>query len=284
MRARKRIHELAYDPNTVRRPSDAAFQYVTHAEVATDLTDVGGLAFVRKTGIACDHEKGLETRERGDDVLDYPVRKIFLLGIAAHVLEWQYGDGRLVRQRERLGRLGRGSRRSCRAGGVSKFDALGSHWLGDVFQRLRPHVLKSRIDLAADLALRFIGDADAAGLRDDFETRGDIHAIAKDIVVIDDDVADVNADTEFDPLILRHGGVLPSHGALEVNRAAHCIDGAGKLHQHTVTSRLDNAASMAAISQHSSSRNCLCGTSGGSSGLYDSRAILLRCSIMIALG
>ncbi len=54
----------------------------------------------------------------------------------------------------------------------------------------------------------------------------------------------MNADAEFDPLILRHGGILLGHTALDFNRMAHRIDGAGKLDQHAVTGRLDDVASM----------------------------------------
>ena len=39
-----------------------------------------------------------EPRERGDNFLNHPIGKILLLGIAAHVLERQHGDGRLVRK------------------------------------------------------------------------------------------------------------------------------------------------------------------------------------------
>jgi hypothetical protein len=39
-----------------------------------------------------------------------------------------------------------------------------------------------------------VGDADTAVLRDPFQPGGDVDAIAKDVVVVDDDVADMNAD------------------------------------------------------------------------------------------
>ena len=54
----------------------------------------------------------------------------------------------------------------------------------------------------------------------------------------------MNADPEIDPLILRHGGILLSHTALDFNCATDGIDGAGELHQHTVTNRLDDAAAI----------------------------------------
>jgi hypothetical protein len=48
------------------------------------------------------------------------------------------------------------------------------------------------------LPLRIIGDADTAGLRDPLQPGGDIDAVAENIVVVEDDVPDVNADPEFD--------------------------------------------------------------------------------------
>ena len=46
-----------------------------------------------------------------------------------------------------------------------------------------------------------VGDADPARLRDPFQPRGDVDAVAEDIVVVDDDVADMNADAEVEPSI-----------------------------------------------------------------------------------
>src|SRR5258708_593896 len=78
---------------------------IAHAEPASDLPDIGGLAFEREARIAGDHEQPLEPRERGDDFLNHPVHEVFLLRVATHILERQHGDGGLVR--ERRGALGR---------------------------------------------------------------------------------------------------------------------------------------------------------------------------------
>jgi hypothetical protein len=57
-------------------------------------------------------------------------------------------------------------------------------------------------------SLRVVRDANAARLRKPFKTGGDIDTIAKDIAVIDYDVADVNADAKFDALGPRHDSIL----------------------------------------------------------------------------
>lgn len=47
-----------------------------------------------------------------------------------------------------------------------------------------------------------------------------------------------------DPLILRHRSILLSHAALDFDGTTHRIDGSGRLDQHTIPGRLDDAASM----------------------------------------
>ena len=62
------------------------------------------------------------------------------------------------------------------------------HRISDVLQVLRTHIFESDIDPAADLALRVVGDANAARLRDPLKARGNVDAVAEDVIVIDDDV------------------------------------------------------------------------------------------------
>ena len=120
----------------------------------------------------------------------------------------------------------------------------GAHRFDDVLQALKAHIIVGEIDLAADLPVCVVRDADAARLRDSFEAGGDVDAIAKNIVVIDDNVTDVNADTKFDPVVRRHVGILRSHIALNFDRASRRIHRTGKLDQHAVARGLDDAAPM----------------------------------------
>jgi len=123
-------------------------------------------------------------------------------------------------------------------------DSPCPHRFGDVLQGLRAEIVEDGADLAADLPVRVVGDADAAGLGELFETGSDVDAVAENIVLVDHDVAEVNADAEFDPRILRHGGVLPGHAALDFDRALRRIDGAGKLDQHLAADGFHDAAAM----------------------------------------
>ncbi len=242
MTARRGLYQLAGNANAIARFPDASFQHIAHAQFASDPLDVDGLAFVGEARIAGDDEQGLEARQRGDDVINHAVREILLLRIAAHVLERQNRDGGLVGEREGLARACGNIFRNLRSRRSGYLHSPGAHRLGNILQRLRTHIFQGDTDLAADLALGVIGDADAAGLCDSLKARGDVDAVAENIVVVDNDVADVNADAEFDPDILRHAGVLRGHAPLDFYGAFHGIDRAGELDQHAVACGLDDAA------------------------------------------
>jgi hypothetical protein len=64
--------------------------------IASDLAQVRRFSLVGETRIAGDDEQPRQPRDRCGDVLDQTVDKIFLLGVAAHVLKRQYYDRRLV--------------------------------------------------------------------------------------------------------------------------------------------------------------------------------------------
>ena len=67
------------------------------------------------------------------------------------------------------------------------------------FKDLLADVVEGDIHLAADLPMGVVGDAHAARLGDPLETRRDIDAVAENIVVVEDDVADMDADAKLDP-------------------------------------------------------------------------------------
>src|SRR6266446_4382064 len=96
----------------------------------------------------------------------------------------------------------------------------------------------------ADLIVNSTRDRNASRHSDAFEPRCNIDAIAEDIVVVEDDVSQMDADAELDPLGLGYLRVLVSHAALNFDGASRCIDGTGKFDQHTVASGLDDAAAM----------------------------------------
>src|SRR5262249_51385641 len=58
------------------------------------------------------------------------------------------------------------------------------------------------------------------------------------------DVAEIDADAEFDALVRRHAGVALAHAALDFHRATHSVDDARELDQHAVAGGLDDLAAV----------------------------------------
>jgi hypothetical protein len=84
----------------------------------------------------------------------------------------------------------------------------------------------------------------AAWCCDAFDPSGDIDAIAEDIVVFDDDVADIDANAELDRIGFGATGVVLSNVLLDLDRTGDRVDGAAELHQYAVAHQLDNPARM----------------------------------------
>ena len=104
--------------------------------------------------------------------------------------------------------------------------------------------MKINIKLSADLTLRVVGDADAAGLRDPLKAHRNIDRITKDVVFVDDNITDVNADAELDPLVQRHIDILFGHAALNFVGTSHRVDHTGELNEGTVPCILDDTSVM----------------------------------------
>ena len=94
----------------------------------------------------------------------------------------------------------------------------------------------------ANLIAHRARDTDAAGVGDHFEARRHVDAVAKDVVVLDDDVAQIDADAELDPPRRRDVGVASRHPALNLGSAQHGVGDAAEFDQHTVAGGLDDAA------------------------------------------
>jgi hypothetical protein len=88
-------------------------------------------------------------------------------------------------------------------GGVDR-DAMGVHRSGDVLDLLLAHVLECEGEIVSHLVAHDPAKADAPRPRQGFKPNGDVYAIAEDVVPIDDDVAKIDADAEFDARFGRH--------------------------------------------------------------------------------
>ena len=71
------------------------------------------------------------------------------------------------------------------------------------------------IELIPDLVVDRVRDANRAGLREPLEPHGDIDAITKDVVAVDDDITQVDPDPQLETALLRD--------RLVTARATRCI-------------------------------------------------------------
>jgi hypothetical protein len=70
----------------------------------------------------------------------------------------------------------------------------------------------------------------------------DIETVAIEVVALDDHIAEIDADAQFDAAVRRDTSVPLGYRLLHRDRAAHRIDDAGKFHQQAVAGGLDDAA------------------------------------------
>lgn len=117
-------------------------------------------------------------------------------------------------------------------------------WLGDVLEGLGAPIFNVERYLAAGMIEKGLGNADAAGLSQPFEARGDIHSVTVNIIAVDYDVAQVDANAELDTLIRGFASIALTHPLLQFDGATRRIYHAGKFDQSSVARCLDHAAPM----------------------------------------
>jgi hypothetical protein len=98
---------------------------------------------------------------------------------------------------------------------------------GDVLQILLAHIGDDDLNLAADLLVGGGREADAAGLGNAFQPRGDVDAVAENVVAVGEHVADIDTDAELEPPIGRTGDGR-GRPALDRDGAANRVDGSSR--------------------------------------------------------
>ena len=128
---------------------------------------------------------------------------------------------------------------------LADFKRIDPHRLGDVFQWRRAEIADLEIEPLLHLTIGVLGKTDRPGLGDTLEPSRDIDAVAHEVAVaLLDDVAQMNADAEFDAAFGRQAGVALDEAVLNLDRAAHRVDHAAKLDDAAVAGALDGAAVM----------------------------------------
>ncbi len=213
MRIGRAVDELAGDAHPVRRLAHAAFEDVAHPQLAADLFYIDRPALVGEAGVPGDDEQPAHARQRRDDVFHHAIGEILLLRVAAHVLERQNRNRRLVGNRQPGGLLHLSQ-------GRLQHDFVGAHRPRDVLQILIPEVDDLDGYLALHLPEGVVRDADPTWFGNAFQTRSDVDAVAEQVVTRDDHVADMKADPELDAAVGRVIRVPDLHFALGGDRAA----------------------------------------------------------------
>ena len=105
-------------------------------------------------------------------------------------------------------------------------------------------VLEANVDPIADAFVDDRGDADPAGLGQRLQPRGDIDAIAVDVVAFNDDIAKIDADSQHDGRLRALCIRRRSAGALHRKCAIHGVDHAAELDDRAIADQLHHAAVM----------------------------------------
>jgi hypothetical protein len=84
-------------------------------------------------------------------------------------------------------------------------------------------------------------DADLSRLSQRFEPCRNIYAVTKNVTLVNDNITDINADTECDAPALGQICIAVHHPLLHHGGTSYSVDDRGKLDKNTVAGRLDNA-------------------------------------------
>ena len=105
------------------------------------------------------------------------------------------------------------------------------------FRESSPRSRNSAFDATDQGIVSDSGNDDAARLGNPFKPARDIHAVAEDIAVFNNDVADIDPDTKLETLILRDGDIALSDAMLNIQRAESGVDDACELDQEAIAGR-----------------------------------------------
>jgi hypothetical protein len=114
----------------------------------------------------------------------------------------------------------------------------------NVLELLLPSILEIYIQLIADLVIRGVPNANSTGLRYPLQPSRYIHTIAEQILTLDDDVTEIDACAEVDPLLGREIGIPADHPVLDIKGTPNRVHNGGKLDENAVACGFHDAAAM----------------------------------------
>ncbi len=167
-----------------------------------------------------------------------------MLGVARHVLERQNCDRGFVGQFEHVSDYGGSTDGGGADGGsidgggavgfvfgrpIFQRDPIDPNGLVDVLDPLLAQIREFHVDFAFDVIENGAGNADAAGIGKRLQAGGHVDPVAVDVRVLDDDVPEVDPDSEPEALFPGLVGLAPSDGLLDIDGTLDGLDDAGKL-------------------------------------------------------
>jgi len=129
---------------------------------------------------------------------------------------------------------------STKGGWPTKTHPVDPHWTRYVLERLLARVLEGNVKLPLDVLQHSTRNADTPRLRNPLQTHRHVHAIPEDVATVDDDVTDIDADTELNLLLVWHLGIALGHSALDIKSAANRVHYAAELSQQSISGVLDD--------------------------------------------
>lgn len=89
--------------------------------------------------------------------------------------------------------------------------------------------------------MRAAGNANAPRIGNRLKSRRDIHTVAEYVTPVDYNIPDIDANPEFDALVVADGGVPCDHAALDIECASAGVDDARKFDEHAIAGGLYDA-------------------------------------------
>jgi hypothetical protein len=96
------------------------------------------------------------------------------------------------------------------------------------------------IELIPDLLVNSVGDANGAGAGESLEAGGDVDAVTEDVSAINDHVAEIDTDSEFETPVGRDGVVDGASRSLDLDGAVERVDNTRKIRKKAVPRRADD--------------------------------------------
>jgi hypothetical protein len=97
-----------------------------------------------------------------------------------------------------------------------------------------PQILKDHAAAMTQVIAYSPRNADLAAFDQTLEPSGDVHAVAKNIVVLDHNIADIDADPEAPPAPFRLAFIRLLERRLDLDRAANRVEHAAEFGEHAI--------------------------------------------------